>query len=160
MGWFFQQFFYNSNVVDYAVTEITNTPLEGKVGIYGEGGKKIPYLEKAASEAFDKEKDKHHRSTVVVRRLGEVTAPVDVVVHFENGDMAREHWDGQYRWVKFVYDKSVKSAEVDPERKLVLDTNMTNNSLLVKQDNSAAAKWYVRWIFWLENLFMAASFFS
>ena len=160
MNWFFQQFFYSSNVVDYAVTEITNTPMEGKIGIYDEGGKKVPYLEKAASEAFEKQKDKHHRSTVVVRRLGEVTAPVDVVVHFENGEIAREHWDGQYRWVKFIYDRSVKSAEVDPERKLVLDTNMTNNSLIVKQDNSAAAKWYVRWIFWLENLFMAASFFS
>jgi len=61
-----------------------------------------------------------------------------------------------------VYEKpsKAKSAEVDPGRKLVLDANFTNNSRLAKEDNRAAAKWYVRWIFWLENLFFAASFFS
>jgi hypothetical protein len=49
---------------------------------------------------------------------------------------------------------------VDPERKLVLDANYTNNSRVTTADNRAAARWYVRWIFWLENLFFAGSFFS
>jgi len=42
----------------------------------------------------------------------------------------------------------------------VLDTNYTNNTRIAKDDNSAAARWYVRWIFWLENLLLAAGFFS
>jgi hypothetical protein len=54
----------------------------------------------------------------------------------------------------------VKSAEVDPDRKLALEANLTNNSRTVAEDNRAAVKWYLRWIFWLENLFLAASFFS
>ena len=54
----------------------------------------------------------------------------------------------------------VASAEVDPERKLALEANFTNNSRTSKPDNRAAAKWYVRWLFWLENLFFAAGFFS
>jgi hypothetical protein len=162
MDWFFQQFFYSSNVVDYAVTEITTEPLEGKVGIYDEGGRKGTYLEKAAREAFERSKEKRYRSTVLVRRLGEVLAPVDVVIRFENGETVREEWDGQYRWVKYAFERpsKVKSAEVDPSRELALDVNFTNNSWVVREDNRGAAKWYVRWIFWLENLFFAASFFS
>jgi hypothetical protein len=162
MSWFFQQFFYNSNQVNYAVTDLQTTPLEGKTGIYDEGGKKTPYLEKSAAEAFEKSKDKRYRSTVVVRRLGEAVAPVEVVVQFENGETVREQWDGKYRWVKFVYEKpsKVKSAEVDPERKLALDANFTDNSWTAQEDNRAAAKWYVRWIFWIENLFFAAGFFA
>ena len=161
MGWFFQQFFYNSQLTDYAVTDITNKPVEGKVGIYTEGNKKVPYLEKDAARVTDKQ-EKRFLSTVVVRRVGEVVAPVDVLVRFENGETVLEHWDGQYRWAKFKYEKSspVSSAEVDPARKLILDANFTNNSWVVKEDNRGAARWYVRWIFWLENLFFAASFFS
>lgn len=162
LDWFFQQFFYSANVVDYAVADITTVPLEGKVGIYDEEGKKVPYLEKPASEAFEKSKDKRYRSTVLVRRLGEAVAPVDVVIRFENGETVREQWDGRYRWIKYVYERpsKVASAEVDPARKLALDANFTNNSRTREPDNRAAAKWYVRWIFWLENLFFAASFFS
>lgn len=162
MDWFFQQFFYNSNLADYAVADISTQPLEGKIGIYDEKAKKEPYLEKPAVEAFEKSKDKRYRSTVLVRRLGEVVAPVDVVIQFENGETVRQQWDGQYRWVKYVFEKSskVKSAEVDPARKLALEANFTNNSRVADEDNRGAAKWYVRWIFWLENLFFAASFFS
>lgn len=162
MDWFFQQFFYSSNLPDYAVTEITTAPIEGKIGIYDEAGKKAFHAAQEAREASQKSKEKRYRSTVLVRRLGEAAAPVDVLVRFDNGDTVREQWDGQYRWIKYVYEKAsqVKSADVDPDRKLVLDTNYTNNSRLRNEDNSGAAKWYVRWIFWLENLFFAAGFFS
>ena len=162
MDWFFDQFFRSSNLVDYAVTEIVNDPLEGKVGIYDEHGKKIAHSEESAEEAFKKSTQKSYRSTVVVRRLGEAMAPVDVLVHFENGETVRKHWDGRYRWVKYVYERASKvmSAEVAPGRKLALEANFTNNSRTSEPDNRAAAKWYVRWIFWLENLFLAASFFS
>jgi hypothetical protein len=162
MNWFFDQFFRGSNLADYAVTQISNVPLEGKIGIYDEGGKKVPYSQKAAEEAFEKSPEKKYRSTVVVRRLGEAMAPVDVLVHFENGETVREEWDGRYRWTKFVYERTSKvaSAEVDPERKLALEANFTNNSRTTEPDNRAAAKWYVRWLFWLENLFFAAGFFS
>jgi hypothetical protein len=160
MDWFFQQFFFSANVVDYAVTDIIKLPVEGKAGIYDENGKKVAYSEEAADEAFDKSPDKHYRTTVAVRRLGEVIAPVEITVRFEDGGVAREHWDGKYRWAKFVYNQPVASAEVDPQRKLALEANFTNNSRTEEQNNRGAAKWYVRWIFWLENLLLGTSFFS
>lgn len=144
------------------MTKIGSVPLEGKIGIYDEVGTKKIYLENDAAEVFDKSKDRRYLSTVLVQRLGEAVAPVNVVIKFENGEALHEQWDGKYRWAKYVYERpsKVKAAEVDPERKLALDANFTNNSLLAEEDNRGAAKWYARWIFWLANLFLAASFFS
>jgi hypothetical protein len=162
MDWFFAQFFYNSNITDYAVARATSHAILGKVGVYGEGSNKTTYSEQQARAAFRKNPHKMYRTTVVVRRRGEAVAPVDVKVRFTDGETAVEHWDGQYRWVKYDYEKAaqVSSAEVDPEHKLALDANFTNNSYVAAENNRGAEKWYVRWIFWLENLFFAAGFFS
>jgi hypothetical protein len=162
MNWFFDQFFYSSNLADYEVSGLRSEPLGGKVGAYDGNGKRNTYLEQDAAKIAEKSKSKLYRSTVVVRRLGEALAPVDVVIRFDNGESLERNWDGKYRWVKFVFDKpsKVTSAEVDSQRKLALEANFTNNSRLAEPDNRAAAKWYVRWIFWLENLFFAAGFFS
>ena len=162
MSGFFQQFFYNSDVVDYAVTSVSSHPILGKVGVYGEGPQKVTYSGQRARAAFEKSGGKMYRSIVVVQRLGEAIAPVDVQIHFDNGETLTEHWDGQYRWVKYVYEKpsKVESAVVDSQRKLALDANFTNNSYEVRENNHGAEKWYVRWIFWMENLFFAAGFFS
>jgi len=162
MNWFFQQFFYSSNVADYTLEDVKSEPVLGKIGVYDVSGKKQTFLDKPAQEAFEKSTNKQYHSTVTVRRLGEVLAPVDVLVHFEKGETVREQWDGQYRWVRYTYAKPTKviSAELDPARKLALEANFTNNSRTREEDNRAAAKWYVRWIFWLENLFFSAGFFS
>ncbi|HUX10881.1 MAG TPA: M1 family metallopeptidase [Terriglobia bacterium] len=162
MDQFFQQFFYNSGLADYAVASIWNAPLYGKTGIYDEGGKKVYFSRKSALESYEKSSNKRYRSIVTVRRLGTAEAPVDVDVNFANGRVAHEHWDGNYRWTQFTYDTPAKvvSAEVDPARKLVLDADYTNNSRTVQAHPLFAAKWYIRWIFWIENLFFAAGFFS
>jgi hypothetical protein len=159
---FFREFFYSSNVVDYAVTDIQVSPLFGPAGVYDEDGRKTVYDRDRALEEFEKSEEKRWRSTVVVRRLGEARAPVDILVTFDNGEEVREHWNGQYRWLKLVYERPqrVKSAAVDPEHKLALDANFTNNSRVREPDHRAAARWSVRWIFWLQNLLFAASFFS
>ncbi len=162
MDWFFEQFFYSSNVADYEVSDLSSEALEGKVGVYDEDGKRNTYLERDAAKVAEESKGQLFRSTVVVRRRGEALAPVDVVIRFDNGETIERSWDGKYRWVKLVFEKSSKvaSAEVDPQRKLALEANFTNNSRLAEPDNRAAAKWYIRWIFWLENLYFASGFFS
>ena len=88
--------------------------------------------------------------------------PVDVVIRFGDGETVSRVWDGKYRWVKYVFEKPAKvvSAEVDPQRKLALSENFTANKRTAEPDNRAATKWYIRWIFWIENLFFAAGFFS
>jgi hypothetical protein len=87
---------------------------------------------------------------------------MDVVVTFANGEQAREHWDGLARWQPFTFDRSSKavSAQIDPERQLLLDTNYTNNSkTLEPAADQAAAKWSLKWMVWLQDLLMTYAFF-
>ena len=105
--------------------------------------------------------EKMFRTTVVARRLGAGQFPVDVMVTFENGEQARVKWDGRPRWQQFTFDRPSKavSAQVDPERVLVLDTYVTNNSqTLAPAGDAAASKWSLRWMVWLQDLLMTGAF--
>jgi hypothetical protein len=70
----------------------------------------------------NKEAASRYRSRVTVERLGEMTLPVEVLVHFENGREVRETWDGQARTRSFSYEgkSKVAWAQVDPQNKLLL----------------------------------------
>ena len=71
-----------------------------------------------------------YRTTVVARRVGDGVFPVTVRVVFENNQEVRWQWDGRDRWKMFEVDRPARAvtAQVDPERVLLLDANYTNNS--------------------------------
>jgi hypothetical protein len=109
--------------------------------------------------AGEKEKEEDARpfeSEVTVLRLGGVRLPVEVRVDFEDGRSVRESWDGQYRWTRFRYRGTAKviAATVDPERRIALDVDPTNNGWRDEkgQANRAALKWATRWMFWFQHL--------
>jgi hypothetical protein len=134
LGWYFDQAYRSSNVFDYGVQEL-------KSERDGEG----------------------FRTAVVVRRYGEAIFPVDVLVTFRNGETASERWDGRDRWRLYTYDRAVQalSAEVDPNRVLLLDTNTTNNSrTLEPKAGAAATKWAVKWMVWLQDVLLSYAFFA
>ncbi len=101
LTWYFDQVYRSSNVFDYGVQTLKSVP---------------------AGPRF--------RTSVVVRRYGEAMFPVDVLVTFADGEKVTERWDGRDRWKLFTYDRSAKAAtaQVDPNRVLLLDVNYTNNS--------------------------------
>jgi len=150
MSWFLDQFIYGSGKLDYAVTRITNardrTPQGWVDGEYQENKKTSP-------------PSNLYHSEVIVRRLGEVRIPVDLLVIFDDGTEVLERWDGQYRWKKFSYrtPSRITGAAVDPEFKLVSDVNRTNNSCAVKTNKVAAYKWTAKWLAWFQH---ALEFFS
>ncbi|HEX8027274.1 MAG TPA: M1 family metallopeptidase [Vicinamibacterales bacterium] len=149
--WFIDQVYNSSNTFDYAVESLASEPIAAR-GL----------MESPDGLTFQETKvDGQFRTTVVVRRLAAGQFPVDVLVTFSNGEQAREHWNGLGRWGVFTFDKPVKavSAQVDPERVLLLDTNYTNNSREAEPASEAAAtKWSLRWMVWLQDLFMTFSF--
>ena len=103
------------------------------------------------------------RTTVVVRRFGEATFPVDVVTTFADGEHVRERWDGQDRRATFTYERAAAavSAQVDPERVLLLDVNYTNNSrTLQPRAREASLKWALAWMAWLQELMLTYAFFA
>jgi aminopeptidase N len=129
LGWYFDQVYRSSNVFDYGVQDIRS----------------------------ERDGDQY-RSTVVARRYGEATFPVDVLVTFASGERVTEHWDGKERWKAFAYDRPARlaSAQVDPNRVLLLDVNYTNNSKTMEpRGGTAATKWSISWMVWLQDCLLS-----
>jgi aminopeptidase N len=102
------------------------------------------------------------RTTLLVRRHGEAIFPVDIVVAFEGGARVTERWDGRDRWKLFEYDREepAVSAEIDPERVLLLDVNFTNNSMTRSpRGPEAATRWSLKWMVWLQDALLTWAFF-
>jgi hypothetical protein len=129
LRWYFDQVYRSSNVFDYAVQSLAS------------------------------ERDgERYRTTVVVRRNGEATFPVDVLVTFANGERVVEKWDGLERWKLYAYDRPSRavSALVDPDRVLLLDVNITNNSVSLEAKTAAAArKGALTWMVWLQDCLLS-----
>ena len=126
---YFDQVYRSSNVFDYGVQDLTSS----------------------------REGDRYH-TTLVVRRHGEAIFPVDVLTTFRNGERVTEHWDGVDRWKWYVYDRPVQalSAQVDPDRVLLLDADYTNNSATLEPKGSTAArKGALTWMVWLQDCLLS-----
>jgi hypothetical protein len=92
---------------------------------------------------------------VTVTRLGEVRMPVEVRVRLADGRSIDELWDGRDRWTRFEYTGAKAAiAIVDPEGKIAIDVDRSNNEWMAKRGPArrAATKWAARWMFWLQNL--------
>jgi len=151
-AWFFDQVYRSSNTFDYAIERFDSAAPASRGLTESPSG--LAFAEKTTAGTF--------RTTVVVRRLEAGIFPVDVLVTFSNGEQVREAWDGRARWQVFTFDRPVKavSAQVDPERVLLLDTNYTNNSREMEPAaEEAATKWSLRWMVWLQDLMMTYAFF-
>ena len=150
LTWFFDAVYRNSSAFDYAIGKFRSEPLEvsGRVDGKSPGG--------AAGQP------QIYRTTVVVRREQDGVFPVEVRVVFENGTDIRWPWDGRDRWKVFEVDGPVRarSAQVDPDRVLLLDVNYTNNSAsIASAAHSAARKWSLAWLVWLQDHLLTYGFF-
>ncbi len=134
LRWYFNQAVYGTNVLDYEVMKVDSDPVDWWKKEFKEG---------------KKPGDTEYESQVMIHRKGDFQMPVDVAVKFDNGDVVREHWDGQDRWIRYTYDKKAKvvSAEVDPDHKIWLDRNFFNNSKTAEPDSKATLKLGNYWTF-------------
>jgi hypothetical protein len=148
---FLEQVYTNSYNFDYAIERIVSENISWR-GL-NDSAKGLTYEEQTL--------DKLYRTTVVARRLGTGQLPVDVLVTFTDGHQERERWDGLARWQTFTYDRPARavSAQIDPQRVLLLDMDFTNNSrTLEPARDRAATKWSLHWMVWLQDLFMTCAF--
>jgi hypothetical protein len=90
-----------------------------------------------------------YRSTVVVRRKGTFLFPVKLEVGFDDGSKEQATWDGKDRWARFAWDKPTRAvyARIDPDRNVLLDVNLFNNSYTLQPDRTARFKLMNYWVF-------------
>ena len=152
LTWFFDQVHESAKTFDYGVQQLTSRPVS-RAGFFDEEGRPT-FATVRQSETF--------RTTVVVRRYGEGIFPVEVMVEFADGYQAHERWDGEARWMAFHYEREARAtrAFVDPDRVLLLDIDVTNNSrTLTPMAAAAATKWSLKWLVWLQDRLLTYGFF-
>jgi len=111
-------------------------------------------------------------TTIVVERVGDAvfsgtSAPrvgpfesgrgLTVAVGFEDGSRVVDAWDGRDRHKTLTYHSAARavSAEVDPDRVVLLDVKRTNNGMTLRsRAGAAAAAWSTRWLLWFEDLIL------
>jgi Peptidase family M1 domain len=138
LRWYFNQAVYGSQVLDYEVLKVDSFPTN-----WYESDKE------KKSEAQSGKNNTVYQSYVSVHRKGDFVMPIDVEIKFDNGEVVREHWDGQSRWTRFSYQKKAKvvSAEIDPDHTVHIDRNNLNNSYVVKANGKPTYKISNYWLF-------------
>jgi hypothetical protein len=150
--WFFDETWFSSELLDYSVTARSQKPRLPEGYSDGSGAEPVAIPKPPIRDT----KGMPWESEVTVRRLGGVRMPVELRVEFEDGREIRESWDGRERWKRFRYVSPLKvvRAQVDPERKIAIDVDPSNNYWWDEQGISrrAATKWAARFLLWLQNL--------
>ncbi len=129
MNWFFDQVLYGTGICDYKVTGFTNQKYEAAAG----GTMNL----NGADTVIVSNPDSVYTATAQLERIGEIMLPVDVRIHFTNGDTITEKWDGKARHKDFTYRgyRKIDQVIIDPEYKIRIDVNFINNSLTAEPDH-------------------------
>lgn len=148
-----------SNVLDYGVQQFTSSPVR-VVGMSSRpesperSGSRTPGASAQPLAFVNRTAENRFVTELIVRRYGEVVLPVEVEVTFANGERVRERWNGRERWRLYRWERPVAAtaAQVDPDRVLVADIDVTNNSASRSPRAArAAAKWALAWMVWMED---------
>jgi len=149
--WFFNQFLYESGSIDYAVTEIFSSemkPLRGQPP--------VNYAPPADSSGSD---SVQYFSRVRIERLADGRLPVEIQVTFSSGQSIRERWEGleKYNLLEYRRRDFVVVAEVDPDRKIQLDRQFSNNSRSAEFQNAGVNRLWFQFLFWIQNALLLVS---
>jgi len=154
LNWFFDQMIDGTNVCDYKLAGIKNSLEVTEQGFFEKKGKKAFLKGVDQVDEEDSVTAAKYQSKVLVQRLGEVIMPVELLVRFENGDTSVVHWDGKARTHEFTFNKEFKIvwAKIDPDQKIQIDVNLTNNSMTLAPTRSAIWKVFFKFLFWIQNM--------
>jgi hypothetical protein len=145
MNWFFDQTTYGTGICDYRVKAFTNSKIRGFEGVRIKDDSVS--IEKGSSK-----NDTLYSSVVQLERLGELMLPVDVLIHFSNGDQVTEKWDGRSRIKDYTYTgtRKVDWVKIDPEYKITMDVNYINNSMTNEPDSAPVRRMSNKLLMFLE----------
>jgi hypothetical protein len=142
LSWFFDQTLNTASVLDYGLAALSSdATADGwfhttvAVQRFGDG------IFSGANDGSD-DPFEHGRGIVVATT-------------FADGEAVRETWDGRSQGKTFEYRSRSRavSAEVDPDRVLLLDVDRGNNGRTLDPGpaRTAAVRWAARWMIWMED---------
>ena len=155
---YFDRHVYAASKVDDRVDKLISVeekPLPGTRQVNGRWQEDSEKSAEKAADDIEDRWDKAHphgkpevngpfpwRTTLILRRTG-VSMPQTVLVKFADGSQEKVVWDNDERWQRYSWLKPAKavSAEIDPERRYLLDADKLNDSRTVKADRSASRRW-------------------
>ena len=180
--WFFDQFVKGVDTLDYEIAEVKSEQSGVKTGVFDKDGQKTEVKE---PEEKAKESAAPYENEVSIRRVGEAWFPVEALFTMKDGGRisakpvnARDgvieyqltdgkdgrRWSDAWaindRWKKFKFTTGSKlvTAEIDPERKVLLDANLTNNSKTNSIGVGGAVRWSSGAMYWVQAILQAFSF--
>ena len=106
---------------------------------------RIKYVKKVTRNNYD----------VYAERLGDGIF-YNKVALYTNSDTLYQNWDDDNKWkiFRFITKNEVIGAEIDPDKKNLLDINTANNSFLLNANYLFPFSLTVRWFFWIQNALM------
>jgi len=117
--------------IDFAILSVRNLRRMGQAGWHrdaaGElvGGEPPEHFD----EDLDSLADEQLTGLLVLHRAGGFELPVDVLVEFADGSRERLVWDGQKTTAVFSWPgRRIEKASLDPQGKLLLEGNRSNNN--------------------------------
>ena len=90
--------------------------------------------------------------SVLVRRRGTLSFPVDVELVFEDGSTRREAWDGagESAVIAAAGRSPLRAAVVDPDRRVTIDANLENNFASAPDGGRGAPRTLERALYWMQ----------
>jgi hypothetical protein len=184
-GWFFDQFVEGTGTLDYEITGLKSEQPRTAIGVYDKDGQKGEVKEEAQKgerkdAPYENEVDvcRVGEAWFPVEMLfrfedgSKVMAkPVTVrdgvieyqLSHSKSGDKDGKQWTETWaindRWKKFKFTSASElvTAELDPEKKVLLDANLTNNGKTDATGIGAATRWSSGAMFWVQALLQTLS---
>lgn len=94
---------------------------------------------------------------VLVENRGSVEMPVSVELVYVDGTRDRRAWNGKGRhhWIELRSPVALRSAEVDPDGKLLLDLDYNNNGRTTTRNATALRRHKSVVLYWAENFLQA-----
>jgi hypothetical protein len=159
---------------------------KAQIGVYDKDGQKTEVKE-SEEKGADEAKGAPYENEIDVRRVGEAWFPVEFLFTLKDGNRVSakpaavrdgvieyqfnnskdgrqwtEAWAIKDRWKKFKFttDSKLGAAQIDPEQKVLLDANLTNNSKTDATGIGGAVRWSSGAMYWVQAILQAFSFLS
>lgn len=135
---FWEQAYFGNDALDFGVSRLVNLPSVLDPQALQRG---------TADDRWD--------VILEVRRYGGFRVPVEIEIRWDDGTSSRSVWDGEDWWWRYEVASSPRRAvraEVDPDRRLLLDRNWLNNTRLAQPQGGRARNLAWRAMLWAEQV--------